>query len=107
MEEFIIREAKIQEVEKIAELHRKLNLHHRKLDPKYYARNNNGKTIWIKFAKKRIKDDKSVLLVALHKNRIISYALGFIKENPPIRKIRKYGYILDVFVEEKNRIQRN
>lgn len=102
-EKIKIRKAKLSEVEEIANLQRKLNLHHEKIDPEYYAQNKNTKKIWIKFAKKKIRDKNSLLLVAVYKNKIVGYALGFVKKYPPVRKTKKCAYISDGFVDKNYR----
>jgi len=98
-----IRNAKISEVKQIASLQRKLNLYHKKIDPEYYALNKNAKKIFIKFAKKNIRSKNGMLLVAVDRNIIVGYVLGVIKKYPPVRKIKRFGYIFDLFVEKSYR----
>ncbi len=98
-----IRKALISEAKEIANLGIKLNLHHRNIDSKYYALDKNVKPVITKFFKKKIRDRNSILLVATSKNKIIGYALGFVKNYPPVRKTKKHGYVSDVFVDKNYR----
>ncbi|MDI6806571.1 MAG: GNAT family N-acetyltransferase [Candidatus Aenigmarchaeota archaeon] len=91
------------EVEKIAELQEKLSLYHKKFDPNFYVFNKNAKGIWVKFAKKLIRNKNGILLVCVNKNRIVGYTLGLIKNKPPVYKIKKFGLISDIFVEKDYR----
>ena len=103
IQEIEIRKAKLSEVGEIGNMQKMLNNHHRDFDKKYYAQNKNAKNIFMKWIRKRMRDRNSLLLVSLHKNKIVGYALGIVKDYPPVRKIKKHGYVSDVFVDKSYR----
>jgi len=52
---------------------------------------------------KSFKNPKKIILVAEEKNKIIGYIAGTIKNQNPIFKIKKIGFINDVYIIKKFR----
>ncbi len=98
-----IRKAKPEEVGRIADLQQELMLHEKKIDPTYYSISKYARKRFVEFAKKKIRDRSSRLLVAIVDGKIVGYILGWVKERPPVFKLRKVGCISDFFVIEEFR----
>jgi len=99
-----IRKAKAEEVGQIADLQRELMLHEKKIESTYfYNISKDARERFIEFAKKKIENRNSKLFVAIIDGKIVGYILGWIKERPPVFKLKKVGYISDCFVIEKFR----
>lgn len=98
-----IRKAKISDLGSIAELEKYQNLLHEKFDYQYYAADKNFKKKWIKLARKKlINNKKHLLLVAVNGNTIVGFIHGDIRDNF-LRRIKKYGHIDDIFIDEHYR----
>ena len=93
-----IRKAKPEEVGQIADLQQGLMLREKKIDPTYYDISKYAKKRFVEFAKKKIKNRNSILLVATVDDKIVGYILGWVKERPPVFKLKRVGYISDCFM---------
>jgi len=98
-----IRKARSEEISQIVELWRGLVLHEKKIDPTYFDVTKHAENKFLQFVRKKIKDGNSRLLVAIIDGKIVGYILGWVKERPPVFKLKKVGYISDCFVMEKFR----
>lgn len=98
-----IRKAKPEEVGQIADLQQDLMLHEKKIDSTFYDISKAARKRFIEFAKKKIENRNSRLLVAIADGKIVGYIMGWVKERPPVFKLKKVGYISDCFVAEKFR----
>lgn len=103
-----IRKAKTKDVDEISGLQDKLIEYHHKLrkgeiEP-WEELVSSHKDLWKEFAKTAIRSYKKVIFVAVdNDNKIVGYTAGMIKKNIPIFKIKKLGYINDLFVIKKYR----
>jgi len=72
-------------------------LHEKKIDPTYFDISKYAKKRFVEFAKKKIENRNSRLLVAIVDDKIVGYIFGWIKERPPVFKLKRVGYISDCF----------
>jgi GNAT superfamily N-acetyltransferase len=98
-----VRKARLAEVRRVARLWEKLMLFHQELDPEYYALRRNARRAWMRFARKIVRSKSGMLLVALDDNKIVGYALGFLKRASLVLKLQRVGFVSDAFVEEAYR----
>ncbi|MEW6295223.1 MAG: GNAT family N-acetyltransferase [Candidatus Diapherotrites archaeon] len=63
----------------------------------------NSHSIFRKFLKKNLKSKNSAVFLAEMDGMPAGYTLIFIKENIPIYKLEKFGYISDLFVKKEFR----
>ena len=78
-------------------------LHEKKIDPTYYSTSKDARKRFVEFAREKIGDRDSRLLVATADGKIVGYILGWVKERPPVFKLRKVGCIFDLLVIEEFR----
>lgn len=97
-----IRKATLKDIKQMIDCALSLLKYHYDFDP-YFAPVKNVKDVYQKFFKRCIYSNKRHLLVAEENKKIIGYALGELGSRPPVFKIRKIGFINDVFVERKFR----
>ena len=97
-----IRKAKLKDIKKIIEYGVGLLKQHYAFDS-YFAPAKNVHEVYKKFFKGCIYSKNRLLLVAEENGEIIGYAVGELSSRPPVYKIRKMGYISDVFVEKNFR----
>jgi len=98
-----VRKARSEEIGQIADLQQGLMFREKKIDPTYFDLSKHAKEGFVEFAKKKIENRKSRLLVAIIDDKIVGYILGWIKERPPVFRLKKIGYISDCFVVKKFR----
>lgn len=98
----LIRKAKLKDVPKVTEYAIGLLKYHNDLDS-YFAPAKDFKEEYRKHIKKCVYSKNRLLLVAEEDNEIVGYAMGELGSRPPIFKIRKFGFVSDVFVYEKFR----
>ena len=106
----IIKNAKKKDILCIVKLQKGLAKYHEKTastkDDKFYeGKNKNASLLFRKFLQEHINNKKSLVLIAHDNKKPIAYCLSFIKEDVPIFKVREYGYISDLYVEEEYRRQ--
>jgi ribosomal protein S18 acetylase RimI-like enzyme len=97
-----IRKAKLKDVEQVAVYGVGLLKQHCGLDS-YFAPAKDVKEVYRKFFKRCVFSKNRHLLVAEENGKIVGYALGELGSRPPVFKIRKIGFINDVFVAEEFR----
>ncbi len=71
-------------------------------DPRFEAREG-GEVIWARFAGERMRDEKSIVLVAEKAGRLVGYCMGYVEKALPIHKTKQHGYISDLYVEDSER----
>jgi ribosomal protein S18 acetylase RimI-like enzyme len=102
-----IRKAKLSDVPAIDRLGNGLVDYHVKIytkdDAYYNKRNKKADSNWRKWVRKNIKSKNGLVLIAYHKEKPVGYCLSFIKNNIPLFKINKYGYVSDLYVEKSCR----
>lgn len=97
-----IYKAKIKDIPRISELALDLARYHEKIDS-YIAFTENAKKEFQNLYRKCIYSKNKMLLVAADSNRIIGFALATFTEKPVIWKMKKYGFIHDVYLEKNYR----
>lgn len=100
-----IRKASLKDVSEIVNLWRKLMEYHDKFKvcQIFNKRKQNAGKNFYGFVKKNIKSRNGLVLVAEDNGKIIAYNINYIKNNIPIFKIEKIGYISDLFIDKKYR----
>jgi GNAT superfamily N-acetyltransferase len=69
-----------------------MNLRHEKADSMYED-----------FLRSNIESGDGVIFVAMEDDKIVGYSFGLIKDEIPIFKLKKYGYISDLYVKKEFR----
>lgn len=69
------------------------------------ARNDEACAMYGRFLKSNIESQDGRVLIAEEEKKIAGYSLGYIKEEIPIFKMKRYGYISDLFVKKEFRGQ--
>ncbi len=59
--------------------------------------------VWGKWVRKWMKSRDGLVLVATADGEIVGYSLNFIKDNVPVYKLRKIGYVGDLFIRREFR----
>ncbi len=103
-----IRKARVKDVASVLELWKELFLYHKKLPKnnklKIYQKLKEGaENIFARWVKENIKSRNGVVFVAEDSDKIVGYCLIHIKPNVPVFKIKKLGYISDLYVKEDYR----
>ncbi len=106
----IIRKANLKDVPEIVNLWKKfmkypdeiLIKNNKKLKP-YFTKKKNAANMFRKYAQTNILSKDAVIHVAEIKGKLVGYSLSFIKKNIPIFKMKKIGYISDLFVKKEFR----
>ena len=105
-----IRKARLDDVDKIVELWKEFMNEHDKAvlrkNPSlkhFIARKKNAAGIFRKFVKKNIVSKYGVIFVAETNDNLIGYSLNLIKDNIIVYKIKKIGYISDLYVKKQYR----
>jgi len=94
----MIREYRLEDIPKIAELQRDLNNYHRNIDDEYYQPSKNAVREFSYYIKKRFNDQKFKIYVAQEDTEIIGYIMGWIDIRPPIYAKRKIGYLSNIYI---------
>ena len=97
--EIKIRKATIEDIPSVLKLWTELMEFHRNLS-KNFEPVGDAESIWESFARGRLDEQDSLMIVAGINDRIIGYCSAFIQLNTPVFRIEKYGVIGDIFVEE-------
>ena len=98
-----VRKAKLKDVSSIANMGLKLGRYHLKYDPKYMALVPNVLQLYKKHFARSIHSRNSLMLIAEVKGKIIAYCLAELGKRPPVYRVRRVGYISDVYVEPSYR----
>ena len=99
----VIRQAKKEDIGQISDLEQKLLDYHKKFDEPVYATSIESRSSFSNWLSKRIEDENFISFVFTVNNKIFGYITGWIDERPPIYEIRKFGYLSNIFVDEKYR----
>ena len=108
----IIKKATIKDVPSIIKLWKEFRKNHNKIvikkNPKfkpYLIKRSNAAENFKKFVQKNIRSKNSVVYIAEVNGKLVGYSLIYIKDNIPIFKLEKIGYISDLFVKKEFRNQ--
>lgn len=103
----VIKKAKKEDIFQVIKLQSSLIRFHKKTSPKsedlYGKKSKLASPIFKKFVQKHLQSKNSLILIAYDNKKPIGYCFSFVKENIPIYKIKKYGYISDIYVGKKYR----
>ena len=76
---------------------------HEKWDPAKYSFLPNPEDRYRRWLSNRAGDLRSVFLVAEQESRLVAFLIGTVEEEIPIYRLRQYGFIHDLWVEEEYR----
>jgi len=62
-----------------------------------------GEVIWARWAGERMRDEKSLVLVAEREGRLLAYCMAHVEKALPVHKMKEHGYISDLYVDEPAR----
>ncbi|MDD5171530.1 MAG: GNAT family N-acetyltransferase [Candidatus ainarchaeum sp.] len=106
---YTIRKANLADLDSIVVLWKGLMAHHRSLAKKKTAERDmvelapDAERRWRLWARKNMRSRNGLLLVAEEDGKIIGYSLNNIKSNVRLFKVKKYGYLSDIFVAKTHR----
>ena len=89
-------------ISQIAKLWRGLMMYHAEFDP-YCELLDNAEEHYIKFTTDELKDENTLLLLAVYSGEAVGYMYGKIQDYPPVIKQFKQFYIEDMFIREDYR----
>ena len=106
-----IKKVKKNDLQTILKLQQELSKHHEKMTPtkdfKLYEKKRKNTTRDLKkFILEHLNKKSSLILLAYYQEKSVGFSISFVKETIPIFKIRKYGYISDLYVKRKYRGQK-
>ena len=73
---------------------------HAGLDP-VFQRSANARRKWAEFAREKMSSPESFVFVATSAGRPVGYILGSISKFPPVFKVRRHGFISDMYVDPR------
>jgi GNAT superfamily N-acetyltransferase len=106
---YIIRKATLADLDSIVVLWKGLMSHHRSLAKKKSAERDlvelapDAERRWRLWARKNMRSMNGLLLVAEEDEEIIGYSLNNIKSNVKLFRVKKFGYLSDIFVAKTHR----
>ena len=102
MKNYIIRKAKVKDINGLLPLYKEFMDHHGRVDPILGIIQKN-KEESVKYLRKTIYGNKTLLLVAEEGGRYIGFLGAGLSKRPKIYKHRDYGVIFDAFVIRQRR----
>ena len=100
--EILVRCAEPGDMASIVGLWRKLSEERAKADRRYAIRPD-APSIWEEWARERLRDGSSIVLVAQDGDGYIGYLVGYVAESKPIYEQRHYARISDLFISPECR----
>jgi ribosomal protein S18 acetylase RimI-like enzyme len=99
-----IRPATPEDVPAVLPMVRKVCAFHEALDPAKYGFRGDPGRMYDRWLVNRAKDPRSVFLVAeAEPGRLVGFLVGTVEEEIPIYRIKEFGFVHDLWVEEKYR----
>ena len=98
-----IRAAQPQDVPAILPMVAKTCALHEAWDPAKYGFLPNPQERYRRWLTARASDARSVFLVAERQERLVAFLIGTIEEEIPIYRLKEFGFIHDLWVEEEYR----
>jgi ribosomal protein S18 acetylase RimI-like enzyme len=99
-----IRPATPDDVPAVLPMVRKVCAFHEALDPAKYGFSGDPAQMYDRWLARRAKDPRSVFLVAeAEPGRLVAFLVGSAEEEIPIYRLKEFGFIHDLWVEEKYR----
>lgn len=100
----IVRNARADDIEAIAELWKEFMDFHKARDS-HFSRSAYGHKNFADFVSGHISSDDSYVLVAENWGDVIAYCLATVAKNPPVFEVKQYGAVFDLAVSEPYRRQ--
>jgi ribosomal protein S18 acetylase RimI-like enzyme len=98
-----IRPATASDVPGVLPMVAKICALHEQWDPAKYGFLPSPQEKYRRWLSARASDPKSVFLVAEREDRLVAFLIGMIEEEIPIYRLREFGFIHDLWVEEEYR----
>jgi ribosomal protein S18 acetylase RimI-like enzyme len=99
-----IRHATPEDVPAVLPMVRKVCAFHESLDPAKYGFRGDPGRMYDRWLVGRARDPRSVFLVAeAEPGRLVAFLVGSVEEEIPIYRLKEFGFIHDLWVEEKYR----
>jgi ribosomal protein S18 acetylase RimI-like enzyme len=98
-----IRPAKPPDVPQVLPMVAKICALHESWDPAKYGFLPNPQDRYSRWLTSRCDDPRSVFLVAERESKIVAFLIGTIDDEIPIYRVRQYGFIHDLWVEDQYR----
>jgi len=94
-----IRKAKQSDLIDIAKLWKEFIDYHRNFDS-FFTRSRNSIYYFKKFASNHITSKKSLVLIAIFKNKTVGYSISYLAKYPPVFASTEHGFISDLMVSK-------
>jgi ribosomal protein S18 acetylase RimI-like enzyme len=98
-----IRGAVAEDVTGVLPMVEKLATLHEQWDPIKYGYLPNPAEMYRRWLRSRATDARSVFIVAEHEGKIVAFVVGTTEEEIPIYRTKEFGFIHDLWVDEKYR----
>lgn len=98
-----IRLAKVQDVESVLPMVVKICALHEGWDPAKYGFLPHPEERYRRWLTQRADDPRSVFIVAQREERIMAFLIGTVETEIPIYRVKEFGFIHDLWVEEEYR----
>jgi ribosomal protein S18 acetylase RimI-like enzyme len=98
-----IRPARPEDVPGVLPMVGKICALHESWDPAKYGFLPNPEDRYRRWLTARADDPRAVFLVADHDSRIVAFLIGTIEQEIPIYRLKEYGFIHDLWVEDEYR----
>lgn len=98
----IIRETRPSDRVAVAELFKEMFDFHRQRDP-HFTRTDSAHQLFSSWFVKQIEEEGASALVAEVDGKVVGYALGIVRQHPPVFARRTYGEINDIAVSSEYR----
>jgi GNAT superfamily N-acetyltransferase len=97
--EVTIRKATAEDIPSVLKLWTKLMEFHRDLSENFEPADD-AENVWESYVRNKLDEQDFFLIVAEVGDKIIGYCSAYIQSNTPVFRIKKYGVIGDLFVED-------
>jgi ribosomal protein S18 acetylase RimI-like enzyme len=98
-----IRPAKPQDIPVVLPMIAKTCALHESWDPAKYGFLPNPDARYSRWLAHRVEDPRSVFIVAEREQRIVAFLIGTVEEEIPIYRVKEFGFLHDLWVEEQYR----
>jgi ribosomal protein S18 acetylase RimI-like enzyme len=98
-----IRPASVDDVPGVLPMVAKVCAFHQGLDPQKYSFLPHPEERYRGWLGDRAEDERSVFLVAEREGRLVAFLVGTVENEIPIYRVKRYGFIHDVWVEPEYR----
>src|SRR6476659_2010748 len=98
-----IRPATAADVPQVLPMVDKIAALHQSWDPAKYSFRDQPSRMYARWLGARAADSRSVFLVAERESKLIAFLIGTVEQEIPIYKVKEFGFIHDVWVEENYR----